>query len=588
MDAAVVELDSLADPVRAGAEDDDARLVSVGRGLVRLAPGRVEVVRARLDLGRAGVDPPVRRPHAPTPPLRPHDLLARAAARRDLRVRDPRALEANPVVGDEIVGVRDGGRSVSSRRSISAWNHGWTPSGRSSVGPGRLGACVQLARAARLQERLAERAADAHRLADRLHLRAERRVRAGELLEGEARELDDDVVECRLEARGRRSGQVVRDLVERVADRELRGDLRDRIAGRLRGERGRARNARVHLDHPQLAGLAARARTGCSAPPRLDADRADDRDRRVAELLVGVVREGHLRGDGDRVARVDPHRVEVLDRADDDGVVCAVAHQLELELVPAEERLLDEHLADRALGQRPLEHAARALRASGPCPPPWPPSVNAGRRITGSERSSGHVAGRGDDRRLGNAQPGRAHGLAEALAVLCALDDVDRSADQLDAELFEDALLGQRDGEVESGLAAHRRQQRVGPLALEHACHALEVERLEIRAVGEAGVGHDRRRVRVDDDRPEPVLAQHLQRLAARVVELAGLADDDRPGADQADRLEVTPPWQGRPPPRSSRRTSPSASCGPGPASGWNWTERARSSGYSRPSTVPS
>ena len=47
------------------------------------------------------------------------------------------------------------------------------------------------------------------------------------------------------------------------------------------------------------------------------------------------------------------------------------------------------------------------------------------------------------------------------------------------------------------------------------------------------------------------VLAQHLQRLAARVVELAGLADHDRPGADQADRAEITPLRQ-VPPPRPS------------------------------------
>ena len=40
--------------------------------------------------------------------------------------------------------------------------------------------------------------------------------------------------------------------------------------------------------------------------------------------------------------------------------------------------------------------------------------------------------------------------------------------------------------EVQRGAAAHRRQQRVGALAAQHAGDALEVERLEVRAVGEA------------------------------------------------------------------------------------------------------
>src|SRR5205823_11591918 len=105
----------------------------------------------------------------------------------------------------------------------------------------------------RLQERLGERPPDPHRLADRLHLGAEGRFGARELLEGETRHLYDDVVERRLEARGRRPREVVRDLVERVADRELRCDLGDWIAGCLGRKRGGARNAWVHLDHAQLA-----------------------------------------------------------------------------------------------------------------------------------------------------------------------------------------------------------------------------------------------------------------------------------------------------------------------------------------------
>ena len=57
-----------------------------------------------------------------------------------------------------------------------------------------------LERAQRLLQRLGERAADRHHLADRLHLRAEHRRRAGQLLERPARDLGDDVVDRRLEA----------------------------------------------------------------------------------------------------------------------------------------------------------------------------------------------------------------------------------------------------------------------------------------------------------------------------------------------------------------------------------------------------
>ena len=74
-----------------------------------------------------------------------------------------------------------------------------------------------------------EGAADRHRLADRLHRGGQHRLGAGEFLEREARDLGDDIVDGRLE-RGRRraAGDVVGDLVERVADGELGRDLGDR------------------------------------------------------------------------------------------------------------------------------------------------------------------------------------------------------------------------------------------------------------------------------------------------------------------------------------------------------------------------
>ena len=164
--------------------------------------------------------------------------------------------------------------------------------------------------------------------------------------------------------------------------------------------------------------------------------------------------------------------------------------------------------------------------------------MNAG-RTTERRLQSVELVERGHDPRRGDLQPAALDGGAEELAVLGAADHVDRRADQLDAELVEDAVLRELDREVERGLTAERRQQRVGTLAPEHVGDALDVQRLDVRPVGEARVGHDRGRVGVDDDRAVAVLAQHLERLAAGVVELAGLADHDRPGADHAHGDEV-------------------------------------------------
>src|SRR6516225_7158664 len=88
-------------------------------------------------------------------------------------------------------------------------------------------------------QRFFEGPADRHRLADRLHLRRQRRIGVGELLERPARNFGDDVVDRRLEAGRRLAGDVVLELVKAVADGELGGDLGDREAGRFRGEGAR-------------------------------------------------------------------------------------------------------------------------------------------------------------------------------------------------------------------------------------------------------------------------------------------------------------------------------------------------------------
>ena len=83
--AGVVELDALADPVRPAAEDDHLRRAAL-RHLGLVVVGRVEVRRARRELGGAGVHRVVHRPHPEAPADLADDGLGGAAQLGDLRV----------------------------------------------------------------------------------------------------------------------------------------------------------------------------------------------------------------------------------------------------------------------------------------------------------------------------------------------------------------------------------------------------------------------------------------------------------------------------------------------------------------------
>ena len=103
------------------------------------------------------------------------------------------------------------------------------------------------------------------------------------------------------------------------------------------------------------------------------------------------------------------------------------------------------------------------------------------------------------DRVARRAQPGGLHRRVEQLAVLGAADRVVARADQLDAEALQRAVLVERLGEVQRRLAAERRQQRVGALALDHLRDDLGQQRLDVGRRRELRVGHDRRRVGVHE-----------------------------------------------------------------------------------------
>ncbi len=397
-----------------------------------------------------------------------------------------------------------------------------------------------LERAQRLLQRRRVVAADGHRLADRLHGGGERGVGRRELLEVEAGHLDHDVVQRRLEARRSDLGDVVRDLVEAIADRELRGDLGDREAGRLGGQGGGPRHARVHLDDDDASVARVDGELDVAAAG-VHPHGADDVDADVAELLVFAVGERQGRGDGDRVAGVHADGVDVLDRADDDGVVGRVAHELELVLLPPEDGLLEQHLGGRRVAQSRAGDAAEVLLVVGE-----------------ARAEAAHREGRAHDERVAELVGGCEHlvhrvgdagcrdicsrvehELLEDLAVLALVDRLEVRADELDVVLLEDPVVVQVDRRVERGLAAQGGQDRVGLLLGDDRLDDLPGDRLDVRRVGEVGVRHDRRRVGVDQDDADTLLAEHTAGLRARVVELARLADHDRAGADHEDGVDV-------------------------------------------------
>ena len=450
-----------------------------------------------------------------------------------------------------------------------------------------------------LVESRPKRPIDGHDLAGRLHLAAEGPVRARELVEREARQLDHDIVKCGLEGGDRRAGHDVRDLGEPAADRDLCCDAGDRVARRLRCQGGAPTDARIDLDDGVLGRVRREGELDVAAT--LHAQCPDDRQGCAPQALVDGVGQRLDRRDDDRVAGVDAERIDVLHGADRDARVIGVAHDLVLDLLPADQALLDHDLADRArpqAGPDALAVGRLGLDDATPRAAKGERRADDGRQADGREGLVGQcLSGRRrrtlDDEARGVGLADPIEQIAEGLAILGHPDRLQGRAQEPDVVTFEDARIGHRDREIEGGLPAQAGEQPIRSFPGDDRLHRLHREWLQVDDVGDRGVGHDRGRVRVDEDRPDALGAESAASLRAGIVELGGLADDDGSAAQDQDRGGLwrrrgLRRWGGHRCPAAAatnRSKTANASSGPGAPSGWYWTVSIGSSRWRSPST---
>ena len=261
----------------------------------------------------------------------------------------------------------------------------------------------------------------------------------------------------------------------------------------------------------------------------------------ILQIFLDRRGNGHHRRRAEAVARVDADGIDVFDEAHGNHRSRRVADDFDFELFPAENGFLDEALMRHRSLQPARDDrfefvqivdepaAGAAHRVSGAHDQRKPePLGNLHRFVDGV----GDVAARHVDADF-------RHRFLEDEAVFAALDRVEIHADDPDAVFFQNAFLVQLDGEVQPRLPAEVRQKRVRALLRDNLLEAFFVERFDVGDVGDRGIGHDRRRIRVHENDLVAALAQRLARLRSRVVELAGLTDHDRSRPDNHHFFDV-------------------------------------------------
>ena len=174
---------------------------------------------------------------------------------------------------------------------------------------------------------------------------------------------------------------------------------------------------------------------------------------------------------------------------------------------------------------------------------PLPPSVKLGRSTHGRPISSQRLAGLVErvDRVAAAALPGRSSpspalncSRSSALSITSALAPI------ISTPYFSSTPCCARSiARLSPVCPPSVGSSASGRSLLDDLGDDLPGERLDVGAVGHLRIGHDRGRVRVDQHDLVAFFAQGLAGLRAGIIELAGLADDDRAGADEQNLVDV-------------------------------------------------
>ena len=238
---------------------------------------------------------------------------------------------------------------------------------------------------------------------------------------------------------------------------------------------------------------------------------------------------------------MNAHRIDVFNRTDDDAVIRMVAHNFHLIFFPAQNGLFDQ---DR-MGRRNRQTVAHDLfelfavignaatfTAKGKA---WAND----RRKTGGFKSYNCFFERTNHGRTRTFKADLVHGLAEQLTVFGLFNDVLFRTDHFNAIFFKRTIIMQGKCGIQGRLATHGRQKNVRAFLFNDLGDHGRGDWLDICRIGKVRVGHDGRRIGVDQNDAIPFFLQRLTGLSTGVVELASLTDNNRASTDDENGFNV-------------------------------------------------
>ncbi|OQB01933.1 MAG: hypothetical protein BWY20_02171 [Spirochaetes bacterium ADurb.Bin215] len=238
-----------------------------------------------------------------------------------------------------------------------------------------------------------------------------------------------------------------------------------------------------------------------------------------------------------------PDRVDIFNKTDGNHLVLAVANHFHFKFFPAEDGFLDETLVGHGKFKPAIYNCPQFFHivhkpAAGAAHGIGRPDNDRVSELFSDFFRGFHGIG---DIRAGCFNPQALHGFLEYVPVLAAFDRVEINTDYFHPVFVKDSGLVQLAREVEAGLSAEIRQQRVRTFLIDYLLEPIQVERFNVGRVRHNRIGHDRRGIGIDKNDLVALFAKRLARLSTGIIEFACLSDNNRSRPDNQHFPDIIP-----------------------------------------------
>ena len=223
------------------------------------------------------------------------------------------------------------------------------------------------------------------------------------------------------------------------------------------------------------------------------------------------------------------NRVNVLHATDSYGVSVGVAHCLKLDLLPAENILLNEDLRDRRCIKSVLCYnlkLANIICNTAACST----ECECGTNDHGESYSLCYIKRASDIVCYVRGNAGLTdlfHCILEKLSVLCLVYSLCICAEKSYVVLLQETLVRKLHSKGKSCLSAKTCKEAVGLFLFDDSLDSVNCKRLKVYLVCKRVIGHNGSGVGVYENYVYSCFLEHVARLRARIVKLCRLTDDD-------------------------------------------------------------